>query len=196
MNENLNAPEPSQDHLHDASEGPPRDPPSEPNAAEVHTSDETPQQHTDTTSDTPQFDTENCPSIAVRAFYPKPPSANQLRQLAKSIAICLASSIVRKPGIPHCLGRFDRRTRRVATPVASSTTHPLRISTIRHSPCCPKEAAMADDPLKRGHRTGLVSAQAKTTKYAIGLKNSASRPSSSRRPSGRSETRRKRSRRS
>jgi hypothetical protein len=51
MNENLNAPEPSQDHLHDTSEGPPRDPPSEPNAAEVHTSDETPQQHTDTTSD-------------------------------------------------------------------------------------------------------------------------------------------------
>jgi hypothetical protein len=26
---------------------------------------------------------------------------------------------------------------------------------------------MADDPIKGGHRTGLVSAQAKTTKYAM-----------------------------
>jgi hypothetical protein len=44
MNENLNAPEPSQD----TSEGPPRDPPSDP---EVHTSDQAPQQHTDATTD-------------------------------------------------------------------------------------------------------------------------------------------------
>jgi hypothetical protein len=51
MNENLNAPEPSQDHLHDTAEGPPRDPPSERNAAEVHTSDEAPKQHRDTTND-------------------------------------------------------------------------------------------------------------------------------------------------
>ena len=43
---------------------------------------------------------------------------------------------------------------------------------------------MADDPSKKGAlRTGLVSAQAKTTKYAIGLKSSASRPNGSRRPS-------------
>jgi hypothetical protein len=50
MNKTLNAPEPSQDHLHDTSEGPPRDPPSEPNDAEANTS-EAPQQHADTTTD-------------------------------------------------------------------------------------------------------------------------------------------------
>jgi hypothetical protein len=44
MNENLNAQEPSRD----TSEGPPRDPPSD---AEVRTSDEAPQQHTDATTD-------------------------------------------------------------------------------------------------------------------------------------------------
>jgi hypothetical protein len=48
MNENLNAPEPSQDH--GTSESPPRDPPSEPNDAEANTSDEAPQQHTTTDS--------------------------------------------------------------------------------------------------------------------------------------------------
>ena len=52
MNENLNAPEPSQDHLHDTSEGPPRDLPSESNDAAVDTSDEAPEQHSDTTADT------------------------------------------------------------------------------------------------------------------------------------------------
>jgi hypothetical protein len=51
MNENQNAPEPSQDHLRETSESPPRDPPSEPNDAEANTSDEAPQQHTDTTTD-------------------------------------------------------------------------------------------------------------------------------------------------
>jgi hypothetical protein len=47
MRENLNAPEPSQDHLQDTSEAPPRDPPSEPNEAQVHE----PPQRTDPTSD-------------------------------------------------------------------------------------------------------------------------------------------------
>jgi hypothetical protein len=51
MNKTLNAPEPSQDHLHDTSESPPRDPPSEPNDAEANTSEEAPQQHADTTTD-------------------------------------------------------------------------------------------------------------------------------------------------
>jgi hypothetical protein len=36
MRENLNAPEPSHDPLQDTSEAPPRDPPSEPNEAQVH----------------------------------------------------------------------------------------------------------------------------------------------------------------
>lgn len=52
INENLNAPEPSQDHLHDTSEG--RRVTrlaSEANAADVHTSDVAPQQHTATTID-------------------------------------------------------------------------------------------------------------------------------------------------
>jgi hypothetical protein len=51
MNKNLNAPEPTQDHLHDTAESPPRDPPGEPNDAEANTSDEAPQQHADTTTD-------------------------------------------------------------------------------------------------------------------------------------------------
>jgi hypothetical protein len=51
MNENLNAPEPGQDHLRDTAESPPRDPPNEPNDAEDNTSDEAPQQHTVTTTD-------------------------------------------------------------------------------------------------------------------------------------------------
>jgi hypothetical protein len=62
--------------------------------------------------------------------------------------------------------------------------------------CCPRRQPWQMIRQKGDRRIGLVSAQARTTKYAIDLKNSASRPSNSRPPSGRSGTRRKRSRRS
>ena len=50
MDENLNAPESSGDHLHDSSEVPPRDPPSEASETQVDPSDREPQPRTDPTS--------------------------------------------------------------------------------------------------------------------------------------------------
>ena len=47
---------------------------------------------------------------------------------------------------------------------------------------------MADDPSKRGPRDRSRITSAKTTKYAIGPESFASRPNSSRRPAGKSET--------